>query len=85
MTIKEKWVSLDELRAILADASFPSVSIDASDVGGLTPGSIPFADATGFLAQDNANLFWDETNARLGLNQTTPTARYRCRSFVSWY
>ena len=75
MTIKEKWVSLDELRAILADASFPSVSIDASDVGGLTPGSIPFADATGFLAQDNANLFWDETNARLGLNQTTPTAR----------
>lgn len=43
--------------------------------GGFTQGSIPFANATGFLTEDNPNLFWDAANARLGLNQITPTAR----------
>lgn len=31
----------------------------------LTTGSVLFADANGFLAQDNANLFWDDANNRL--------------------
>ncbi len=33
-----------------------------------TAGSIIFADATGILVQDNANLFWDDSNNRLEVN-----------------
>jgi hypothetical protein len=40
-----------------------------------TQGSIPFADANGFLAQNNAQLFWDNTNNRLGLGITSPQNR----------
>jgi len=36
-----------------------------------TPGSVIFAGATTF-AQDNSNLFWDNTNKRLGIGTATP-------------
>tara|TARA_R100000789_G_scaffold78772_1_gene73912 strand:- start:238 stop:600 length:363 start_codon:yes stop_codon:yes gene_type:complete len=39
----------------------------------LTSGSIIFSDGT-TLAQDNANLFWDETNSRVGIKTTDPAA-----------
>jgi hypothetical protein len=46
------------------------------DVSGFTQGSIPFGSATGSLTQDNADLFWDNTNKRLGIDvAATPTAR----------
>lgn len=38
-----------------------------------TEGSIPFASATGALTEDNANLFWDDTNNYLGLGTNTPS------------
>lgn len=38
----------------------------------MTVGSILFAGAAGLLSQDNASLFWDDTNNRLGLGTTTP-------------
>lgn len=42
---------------------------------GFTQGSVPFGSATGQLAEDNANLFWDDTDKRLGIGvPTTPTA-----------
>lgn len=37
-----------------------------------TAGSVVFAGASGVYAQDNANLFWDDTNNRLGIGTTTP-------------
>ena len=37
-----------------------------------TLGSILFATTSGALSQDNANFFWDNTNKRLGLGDTTP-------------
>lgn len=37
-----------------------------------TQGSVIFAGAAGVFAQDNANLFWDDTNNRLGLGTATP-------------
>lgn len=39
----------------------------------LTTGSVPFAGAGGLISQDNANLFWDNTNNRLGINTNTPS------------
>src|SRR3989339_257736 len=37
-----------------------------------TLGSIFFAGTGGAMQQDNANLFWDDTNNRLGIGTTTP-------------
>jgi len=37
-----------------------------------TPGSVVFAGASGVYAQDNANLFWDDANKRLGIGTATP-------------
>ncbi len=36
-----------------------------------TAGSVVFAGASGVYTQDNANLFWDDTNNRLGIGGTT--------------
>ena len=39
----------------------------------LTTGSVPFIGASGALSQDNANLFFDDTNNRLGIGTNAPT------------
>jgi hypothetical protein len=39
-----------------------------------TTGSVVFAGASGVYSQDNANLFWDDTNNRLGIGTTNPTS-----------
>lgn len=38
----------------------------------MTQGSVLFAGASGVYAQDNANLFWDDSNNRLGIGTTGP-------------
>ncbi|MBU1648120.1 MAG: tail fiber domain-containing protein [Proteobacteria bacterium] len=38
-----------------------------------TAGSILFTGTSGVLAQDNNNLFWNDTNNRLGIGTATPT------------
>lgn len=48
-----------------------SVSIGTT-VNLATAGSIFFAGTAGVLAQNNANLFWDNTNNRLGIGITAP-------------
>ena len=44
-----------------------------------TTGSVVFAGSSGVYTQNNANLFWDNTNARLGIGSTTP--RYKLDIF----
>ena len=39
-----------------------------------TAGSVVFAGSGGTYSQDNANLFWDDTNDRLGIRTNTPGA-----------
>ena len=39
----------------------------------LTLGSLPFIGASGALSQDNTNLFYDDTNNRLGIGTNAPT------------
>ena len=38
----------------------------------MTAGSVLFAGADGQIAQDNTNLFWDDSNNRLGIGTTSP-------------
>jgi hypothetical protein len=37
-----------------------------------TAGSLLFVDASGNLGQDNSHLFWDDSNNRLGIGNTSP-------------
>jgi hypothetical protein len=45
-------------------------------LSGLTAGSIMFLGNSGIVSQDNAGLFWDNTNKRLGIGTTTPTNQH---------
>jgi hypothetical protein len=40
-----------------------------------TVGSVLFSGTAGLISQDNANLFWDDTNNRLGISTTAPGAK----------
>lgn len=39
-----------------------------------TTGSVVFAGASGVYSQDNINLFWDDTNNRLGVGTSSPVS-----------
>lgn len=41
-------------------------------LSGLTEGSVLFAGSGGVLSEDNSNLFWDDTNNRLGIGTASP-------------
>jgi len=43
----------------------------------LTAGSVPFANASNQLAQDNANFFWDNTNKVFGIGTASPDSGRR--------
>jgi len=49
--------------------SWASVAATAS---ALTAGSVLFGNASGQIAQDNAKLYWDDTNYRLGVGTSSP-------------
>jgi predicted heme/steroid binding protein len=59
-----------------------SMAIGGTVTSGTT-GSILFIDPTATLAQDNANLFWDNTNNRLGIGTATPFSRLEVNSGTS--
>lgn len=40
-----------------------------------TLGSVIFAGASGVYSQDNTNLFWDNTNKRIGMGTTSPNGK----------
>ena len=80
-TQRKQWVSWEEFYALFPGLSLWSV-IDFQRIGGLTPGSIPFADATGMLTEYNTGLFFDETNVRLGVGTGGPVCTGHLRSAV---
>ena len=49
------------------------ISTNSATITSLTQGSVPFVGAAGLITQDNANLFFDDTNNRLGINTNTPS------------
>jgi hypothetical protein len=42
-------------------------------LSGLTQGSVLFAGSGGLVSEDNARLYWDDSNNRLGVGTTTPS------------
>lgn len=61
--------------AHLTTGTIPNARITAlpfANLAALTAGSIFFGDATGHITEDNAHLFWDDINFRLGIGTTTP-------------
>lgn len=56
-----------------------SMAIGGTVTGG-TQGSLLFIGSASTLQQDNPNLFWDDTNNRLGIGTTTPAAPLDIRS-----
>jgi len=71
---QETLVSGTNLKTINSTSLLGSgdISISASPSGGA--GAIQFSDGSAF-ASDASNLFWDDTNKRLGVGTNTPTAR----------
>lgn len=55
-------------------------SVNGTNVGGFTTGSVIFADSLGTLGQDNASFFWDDTNNALSLGRNNLPAGH---SFAS--
>jgi len=45
-------------------------------LSGLTLGSVIFVGTGGVISQDNANLFWDDTNDRLGIGTAIPSYKF---------
>ena len=74
-------------------ASFGAVSLAGTLVpanGGtgtataFTAGSVVFAGASGVYAQDNASLFFDDTNNRLGIGTSSPAYKLDINSITGW-
>ena len=51
---------------------------------GLTQGSVLFTGTGGAISQDNANLFWDNTNKRLGIGTTTPNNAIQVANLINF-
>jgi hypothetical protein len=73
MTLPQIIASLDPRYLKLGQQPTPQTLTDFFKINTLTSGSILFGGASGLLAQDNANLFWDDTNNRLGIGTTAPS------------
>jgi hypothetical protein len=59
-------------RLLVDSAATASMAIGGS-ITGATQGSVLFAGASGVLAQDNSNFYWDSTNKLLGIGTSTFT------------
>lgn len=55
-------------------------TVDGLTLNDLTAGSLVFAGTGGLLSQDNSNLFWDDTNNRLGIGTTGPSTKLHVAS-----
>jgi hypothetical protein len=54
------------------DLNGGALTAQTATLSGLTAGSVPFAGTAGLISQDNANLFFDNTNNRLGVGTAVP-------------
>lgn len=59
--------SVGAVRTTLGVGTGDSPTLTGLTLSGITLGSIPFAGTSGVISQDNANLFWDDSNNYLGV------------------
>ncbi len=75
---------------VTADTWVAVASAAAIDVSGFADGSVTFV-TSGVLDEDNANLFWDDANDRLGIRTISPTevltvdGNIRANSYIDLY
>jgi len=67
---------------VVHDLSAGAMAIGATVTSG-TVGSVLFIGSGPVLAQDNANLFWDDTNNRLGIGHTAPETLLDVASLIT--
>lgn len=63
-------------RTMSGDATISNtgvVTVTSAGGGSFTSGSIIFAGAAGVFSEDNLNLFWDNSNNRLGIGTNAPS------------
>lgn len=66
---------------VLADTSRTTRAFRiGSRINGSTPGSLLFVDLNKKIAEDNANLFWDDINKRFGIGTNSPSELLHIRS-----
>ena len=67
------WDALDISTANIS-GTLPIANGGTGTSTAFTAGSVVFAGASGTYSQDNAQLFWDDTNNRLGIGTATPSS-----------
>src|SRR3990172_8738183 len=72
-SVKGTWKLILPNGSLTQSGGQGTISFSGGLGAGFTAGSILFSNGTS-LAQDNANLFWDDTNNALGLWTASPTA-----------
>ena len=68
--------TLTDAAGKILSAALNTVGVGQGGTGtatAFTAGSIVFAGASGVYSQDNSNLFWDDTNNKLGIGTSDPT------------
>lgn len=65
-------VSLTQSGQDISIASSSNPTFSSVTISSFTSGSIIFAGTAGLLSQDNPNIFWDDTNNRLGVGTNAP-------------
>ena len=65
----------DTKRLYISDGSATNLLQGASTL--LTTGAIPFSDSNGKLTMNASNLYWDNTNSRLGIGTATPSTAFQ--------
>ena len=81
--VKDDWVNLNRVIRKLASIKLGqqgSPTFAGLTLSGLTKGSVLFAGTGGLISQDNSNLFWDDTNNRLGIGTSSPNKPLEIRN-----
>ena len=73
-TLPDIAVNLSNGTGINITGSYPNFTITNSGISGFTSGSVIFAGASGSLAENNLDFYWDFTNKRLRIGNSSASS-----------